>query len=138
MSSSKWNSNLSQDQYMLKDQCILLDMNDQIVGSQSKKTAHVFDTKNGTSFETYFIFALTRIINPQSKTISHIQKNQYEDNFTEPSPCSCSIPKVDSCFRKEPNRKSHFQTCGRTRVVLILFMLRNPVRSIRRLFSRKV
>lgn len=43
---SSWNSNLSQDQYMMKDQCILVDMKDQIIGSQSKKQAHVFEEKH--------------------------------------------------------------------------------------------
>ena len=99
-SDSKWNSNLSQDQYMLKDQCILLDMNDQIVGSQSKKTAHVFDTKHRTLYRSKRIFffvshtvthtlthSLTSTTNLNQNQFSHKKTTttttQHEDNYTE-------------------------------------------------------
>jgi farnesyl-diphosphate farnesyltransferase len=37
---------MTQDDFMKKDQCILCDENDKIVGNCSKYEAHVFDTKN--------------------------------------------------------------------------------------------
>jgi hypothetical protein len=43
-SSSSWDSKMSQSEFMLKDQCVLLSFDDKVVGSQSKKTSHVRGT----------------------------------------------------------------------------------------------
>ncbi len=43
---SKWNQDMTQDEMMIKDECILVDNNDHIIGHCSKKTSHVFDTEN--------------------------------------------------------------------------------------------
>jgi hypothetical protein len=42
--SSSWDSKMSQSEFMLKDQCVLLSFDDKVVGSQSKKTSHVRGT----------------------------------------------------------------------------------------------
>jgi len=40
-----WDDTMSQDDFMKKDRCILLDLNDNVVGAESKKISHVFGTK---------------------------------------------------------------------------------------------
>lgn len=45
-SNPAWNSNLSQEGFMLNDRCILVSENDEVIGSSNKLEAHVFDSKN--------------------------------------------------------------------------------------------
>lgn len=41
--SSKWaNEGLSQEDFMIRDECILLDNDDNIIGHVNKKESHVF------------------------------------------------------------------------------------------------
>jgi len=46
MSRKGYGKGMSQDDMMLKDECILLDQDDEIIGHASKKDAHVFDKTN--------------------------------------------------------------------------------------------
>eukprot|EP01035_Chromulina_nebulosa_P018819 gene18819-24591_t len=44
---SNWNAEgLSQEDLLLKDECILLDFNDKIIGHSNKKTSHIFSLEN--------------------------------------------------------------------------------------------
>ena len=44
MASATWTTaGLSQEDFMLKDECILCDENDQVIGHANKKDAHIFN-----------------------------------------------------------------------------------------------
>ena len=43
--STSWNGNVSQDELMHSDQCILIDENDAVIGEASKASAHTFSTE---------------------------------------------------------------------------------------------
>lgn len=46
MTPNKWDgSTMSQSDFMEKDTVLVLDHNDNIIGSESKKSSHIFDTK---------------------------------------------------------------------------------------------
>lgn len=42
----KWGAGLSQEDLMIKDECIVLDANDQIIGHDTKKAVHIFSSEN--------------------------------------------------------------------------------------------
>ena len=46
MPSKTWSGDMSQEEFMIKDECILLDEDDNVIGNANKKTSHIFDNSN--------------------------------------------------------------------------------------------
>jgi farnesyl-diphosphate farnesyltransferase/isopentenyl-diphosphate delta-isomerase type 1 len=44
--SKQWDGDLSQEDFMIKDECIVLDRDDNVIGNANKKKTHIFDKKN--------------------------------------------------------------------------------------------
>ena len=55
---TKWDPSQSQDDFMLRDTCIVLGPDDDVVGSSSKKAAHVFspDQPRGVLHRAFSVF----------------------------------------------------------------------------------
>jgi isopentenyl-diphosphate delta-isomerase len=51
-----WDSNLTQEGFMKKDECILVDEKDQITGHASKYDAHRFDSQQGLLHRAFSVF----------------------------------------------------------------------------------
>jgi hypothetical protein len=53
---TKWDDQgMSQEDFMLKDECILCDENDRVVGHGSKKDAHIFNPEQVDELFPFFI-----------------------------------------------------------------------------------
>lgn len=78
---SKWDgAGLSQDELMMKDECIVVDDNDKIIGHASKKETHVFSSKNprGILHRAFSVF----LFNSEGKLLL---QQRAKDKITFPS-----------------------------------------------------
>ena len=46
MSNKTWGTGMTQEDMMIKDECIIVDENDKIIGSGNKKLVHTFNPEN--------------------------------------------------------------------------------------------
>lgn len=75
-----WGKGLTQDDLMLKDECILLNDNDEIIGHESKKESHIFSKKSprGLLHRAFSVF----LFNEEGKLLL---QQRAEDKITFPA-----------------------------------------------------
>lgn len=96
MASTTWTTaGLSQEDFMLKDECILCDENDAVIGHANKKDAHIFSTNQVMMICILFIYHYNSVLFILS----------LEGNCIERFRCFYLMKMESYYFSNEPPRK---------------------------------